>query len=97
MRRALISLGSLAAAGMLALAMPQSAFAANGTLVVNGVAYENPGPGCYPAGDDGAQIDNRTDTDVEVFADPACEDGPVTVISAYDSGSVAPGGSIKIA
>lgn len=96
MRRTLISLGSLAAAGMLAFGVPQSAFAASGTLLVNGVAYENPGPGCYPAGDEGAQVDNLTDTNVEVFVDSACQEGPAGVIGASESGSVEPDGSIRI-
>lgn len=96
MRRTLISLGSLAAAGMLAFGVPQSAFAASGTLVVNGVEFADPGAGCYPAGEEGAQIDNLTDANVEVFLDSACTDGPVAVIGSDDSGTVEPGGSIRI-
>lgn len=96
MRRTLISLGSVAAAGMLAFAGTQSAFAASGTLIVNGVAYDNPGPGCYAAGDRGAEVDNQTDADVEVFLDASCTDGPVGAIGSGDSGSVDAGGSIKL-
>ncbi|MFJ1897505.1 MULTISPECIES: hypothetical protein [unclassified Streptomyces] len=96
MRRTLISVGSVVAAGMLAFAGTQSAFAASGTLIVNGVAYENPAPGCYPAANEDAQVDNQTDSDAEVFLDAACADGPVTVIGAGDSGDVPPGGSIRL-
>ncbi|MFJ6464353.1 hypothetical protein ACIQM0_25545 [Streptomyces sp. NPDC091387] len=97
MRRTLISLGSLAAAGMLAFGVPQSAFAASGTLFVNGTAYENPGPGCYAAGEEGAEVDNQTDANLEVFADSACQEGPVGMIDAFSPGSVESGGSIRIA
>lgn len=96
MRRTLISLGSIAAAGMLAFAGTQSAFAASGTLLVNGVEYENPAAGCYAAGDEGAQVDNLTDSNAEVFADAACAEGPVNVIGSGDSGDVSPGGSIRL-
>ncbi|MFF3261198.1 hypothetical protein [Streptomyces sp. NPDC002932] len=96
MRRTLISLGSIAAAGMLAFAGTQSAFAASGTLVVNGTEYQDPAAGCYAAGDEGAQVDNLTDSNAEVFADAACANGPVNVIGAGDSGDVRPGGSIKL-
>ncbi|WNI31381.1 hypothetical protein [Streptomyces sp. ITFR-6] len=96
MRRTLIPLGSIAAAGMLAFAGTQSAVAASGLLIVNGVSYENPGAGCYAASDEGAQVDNQTDSDAEVFLDAACADGPVNVIGAGDSGDVDPGGSIRL-
>uniref|UniRef100_A0AAU2VVG6 Uncharacterized protein n=1 Tax=Streptomyces sp. NBC_00008 TaxID=2903610 RepID=A0AAU2VVG6_9ACTN len=96
MRRTLISLGSIAAAGMLAFAGTQSAVAASGLLIVNGVSYENPGAGCYAAGDKGAHVENQTDSDAEVFLDAACADGPVDVISAGDVGDISPGGSIKL-
>ncbi|MFF3174755.1 hypothetical protein ACFVQ0_19290 [Streptomyces sp. NPDC057900] len=96
MRRTLISLGSIAAAGMLAFAGTQSAFAASGTLIVNGEAFENPGAGCYAAGDEGAQVDNQTDSNAEVFLDASCADGPVTVIASGDAGDVNPGGSIRL-
>lgn len=96
MRRTLISLGSIAAAGLLAFAGTQSAFAASGVLVVNGTEYQDPAAGCYAAGDEGAQVDNLTDSVAEVFADANCAEGPVGIIGAEDSGVVDPGGSIKL-
>ncbi|MFJ4914456.1 hypothetical protein [Streptomyces sp. NPDC088726] len=96
MRRTLISVGSVVAAGMLAFAGTQSAFAASGTLIVNGVEYENPAAGCYPAGEEGAQVDNQTDSDAQVFLDASCAEGPVNVIGAGGFGDVNPGGSIRL-
>ncbi|MFD0338976.1 hypothetical protein ACFVH0_09800 [Streptomyces sp. NPDC127117] len=96
MRRTLITVGSLAAAGMLALGLSQSAYAAEGVLIVNGQAFENPAAGCYATDEADAQVDNQTNTDLEVYADSECSAGPVGDIPAGSSGEVAPGGSVRI-
>jgi hypothetical protein len=95
MRRSLISLGSLAAAGMLALAVPQSAYAANGYLFLNHTTYKSPS-GCYPAGDRGASVYNETDAVVEFFYNSACADMPVGFISHGFTHTVPAGGSVRV-
>ncbi|MFJ5921847.1 hypothetical protein ACIQF6_04460 [Kitasatospora sp. NPDC092948] len=82
MRRRLTGVGLLAAAGVLALAVP--AQAATGVLVVNGVAHENPPRGCYSTTSP-VTIENFTDSQVLVHAAANCQ-GPVTA-------EVAPGRS----
>ncbi|MBD0671550.1 hypothetical protein BU198_12765 [Streptomyces sp. CBMA156] len=64
----------LAAAGVLALAVP--AQAATGTLVVNGVVKQNPARGCYPTLSP-VIVENLTDVAVDVYSAPNCQ-GTVT-------------------
>lgn len=68
-------LGAAAAAVTLGLAVPGSACAANGTLVVNGTAYEDPS-GCYPVDWFPSSVANHTDAIAEVHSGPDCS-GPV--------------------
>ncbi|MFD5462917.1 hypothetical protein ACFWIQ_08810 [Kitasatospora sp. NPDC127059] len=74
MRRRISGAVLLAAAGMLALAVP--AQAATGLLVVNGVPHQHPARGCYPASSP-ILIENFTDSTVLVHAAANCQ-GPVT-------------------
>ncbi|MFF4183737.1 hypothetical protein ACFYZ9_11155 [Streptomyces sp. NPDC001691] len=74
MRRRIAALGTLVAAGVLALAVP--AQAATGFLVVNGVLHENPGRGCY-ATSSPVSVQNHTNSVVLVHAAANCQ-GPVT-------------------
>lgn len=73
MRRMTKSLGVCAAAAMVALAIPGSAYAANGLLIIDGVAHRDPS-GCYPLGDFVPPVvTNRTDAVVEVWSGYNCE------------------------
>ncbi|WP_188296962.1 hypothetical protein [Streptomyces sp. CBMA156] len=74
MRRRFAAAGMLAAAGVLALAVP--AQAATGTLVVNGVVKQNPARGCYPTLSP-VIVENLTDVAVDVYSAPNCQ-GTVT-------------------
>ncbi|MGP9022866.1 hypothetical protein ACT1U9_31245 [Streptomyces sp. BR1] len=74
MRRRIAGVGMLAAAGVLALAVP--AQAATGILVVNGVPHQNPQRGCY-ATSSPVSLQNYTNSVVLVHAAANCQ-GPVT-------------------
>ncbi|MEU5432039.1 hypothetical protein AB0G73_01530 [Streptomyces sp. NPDC020719] len=74
MRRRIAGVGMLAAAGVLALAVP--AQAATGFLVVNGVPHQNPQRGCY-ATSSPVSLQNYTNSIVLVHAAGNCQ-GPVT-------------------
>ncbi|GLW12723.1 hypothetical protein Misp01_78510 [Microtetraspora sp. NBRC 13810] len=72
MRRTATALGTLAAAGMLALAVPNSAHAAYGELVIGPTTYVNPS-GCY--GTRGwwpLHVRNWTDGVAAVYDAPGC-------------------------
>ncbi|MGG7570388.1 hypothetical protein [Streptomyces sirii] len=71
MRRLATTLGTIAAAAMLTLAVPNSAYAAEGVLVVNGTAYENPS-GCYAVDWFPSSVSNYTDAIAEVHSGPDC-------------------------
>ncbi|WP_141753845.1 hypothetical protein [Streptomyces luteocolor] len=68
-------LGALAAAAALTLSLSGSAYAAEGLLVVNGQAYENPS-GCYAVDWFPTTVANHTDAIAEVHSGPNCT-GPV--------------------
>ncbi|MFJ2769754.1 hypothetical protein [Streptomyces sp. NPDC087300] len=70
-RRMTTALGALAAAAALALSVPSSAYAAQGVLVVNGAAYEDPS-GCYPVDRFPSAVTNHTDAIAEVHTGPGC-------------------------
>ncbi|RGD62315.1 hypothetical protein DR950_35280 [Kitasatospora xanthocidica] len=74
MRRRIAAVGMLAAAGVLALAVP--AQAATGVLVVNGVTHQNPARGCYPTVSP-VVVENLTNVTVDVYSAPNCQ-GAVT-------------------
>ncbi|MFE0175502.1 hypothetical protein ACFWZ2_24595 [Streptomyces sp. NPDC059002] len=74
-RRTAKVLGALAAAAALALSVPNSAYAAQGVLVINGTAYEDPS-GCYAVDRFLSTVDNYTDAIAEVHSGPDCT-GPV--------------------
>lgn len=79
MRRMATTLGALAAAATLALAVPNSAYAAEGVLIINGVEHFDPS-GCYPL-DHPSVVTNYTNEVAVVFAfSPDCtgpDDGPL--------------------
>ncbi|MFE0255188.1 hypothetical protein [Streptomyces sp. NPDC059010] len=74
-RRMAVALGALAAAATLAVAVPGSAYAAEGVLVINGAAYESPS-GCYAVDWFPSSVSNYTDAIAEVHSGPDCS-GPV--------------------
>ncbi|MCX4909001.1 hypothetical protein [Streptomyces sp. NBC_00878] len=74
-RRIAVTLGALAAAVTLAVAVPGSAYAAEGVLIVNGTEYENPS-GCYSVDWFPTSVTNHTDAIAEVHSGPDCT-GPV--------------------
>ncbi|MFF0744324.1 hypothetical protein ACFYVL_28390 [Streptomyces sp. NPDC004111] len=69
------ALGTAGAALALAFSVPSSAFAAEGVLVVNGAAFENPS-GCYSVDWFPSSVANHTDAIAEVHSGPGCT-GPV--------------------
>ncbi|MER6914557.1 hypothetical protein ABT354_23030 [Streptomyces sp. NPDC000594] len=79
MRRTLTTLGTLTAALALAVAVPQSASAANGVLIVNGTAHENPS-GCISPAKPPLTVDNWTDTGVYVFEEANCQGWPIGIV-----------------
>ncbi|WP_425840438.1 hypothetical protein [Streptomyces fractus] len=71
LRRVTTALATTAAAALVALSVPASAFAAEGALTVNGVTYENPS-GCYPVDWFPSSVSNDTDAIAEVHSGPGC-------------------------
>ena len=74
-RRMAVALGALAAAATQTVAVAGSAYAAEGVLIVNGNAYEDPS-GCYGIDRFPSSVANHTDAIAEVHAGPGCT-GPV--------------------
>ncbi|UGY92882.1 hypothetical protein [Streptomyces gobiensis] len=75
MKRRLFSvLGAIAAAVLLTVAVPTSAYAADGKILVDGQEYENPS-GCYNVGLPAPHHGyiNDTDRGLSVFLLPDCE------------------------
>ncbi|MEU1401197.1 hypothetical protein ABZ471_02320 [Streptomyces sp. NPDC005728] len=72
------TLATLAAAGVLALAVPGSAFAANGALVINGVFHQNP-RGCFEI-PRLSTVFNVADIPALVHNVPGCAGGVVQII-----------------
>ncbi|MFD5437759.1 hypothetical protein ACFWJ4_37110 [Kitasatospora sp. NPDC127067] len=79
MRRRIAAVGMLAAAGVLASAVP--AQAATGVLVVNGVAHRNPARGCYPTLSP-VLVQNLTDARVDVYSAANCQGSLTREIAA---------------
>ncbi|MEU9608187.1 hypothetical protein [Streptomyces sp. NPDC048057] len=79
MRRLASTLGVLVAAATLAVAVPQSAFAANGDLILNGVVHHDPS-GCFDSTRRPLFVDNRTDEYVYVFTGADCTGRVVEVV-----------------
>ncbi|MFF8956248.1 hypothetical protein [Streptomyces sp. NPDC014894] len=80
MRRIALALGALAAATTLAVTVPQTAFAANGGLLVNGTVHQNPS-GCYPSDRRPLQVNNRTDEIALVFESRDCSGRIIQVVA----------------
>ncbi|GGW32752.1 hypothetical protein GCM10010503_05810 [Streptomyces lucensis JCM 4490] len=78
MRRIGSTLATLAAAGLLALAVPGSALAANGFLEIGGAVYPEPS-GCFEV-PRLATVFNMTDIPVLIHNVPGCGGGIVQVL-----------------
>ncbi|MFI8928711.1 hypothetical protein ACIG3E_13665 [Streptomyces sp. NPDC053474] len=84
MRRIALALGSLVAAGTLALALPGSALAAEGVLIVGGVEYVDP-EGCYDTDIRPLTVDNHTDEVALVFSGPDCTGALLALVAPGES------------
>ncbi|WP_037911628.1 hypothetical protein [Actinacidiphila yeochonensis] len=84
MRRVATVLGGLAMAGSLALSLSGSAWAAQGTLVVNGTTYQDPS-GCYNAQVWPLSVTNNTDQLVTVYAGLNCTGGVLALLAPGSS------------
>ncbi|MGW4437996.1 hypothetical protein ACWELO_19905 [Streptomyces sp. NPDC004596] len=78
MRRTVSTLAALTAAGVLALAVPGPAVAANGFLEIDGVRHDEP-RGCFEV-THLSTVFNFTDTPALVHNVPGCAGGPVQVV-----------------
>ncbi|WP_328956580.1 hypothetical protein [Kitasatospora purpeofusca] len=75
-RRTATVLGAWLAAAALAVAVPNTAYAAHGILIIDGAAYQDPS-GCLTLGDFVQPVvTNYTDSVVQVRAGTSCK-GPV--------------------
>ncbi|MEU6999323.1 hypothetical protein [Nonomuraea sp. NPDC046570] len=95
MRRITTTLGTLAAAGMLALAIPGSASAATGQLIINGQLYINPS-GCYESGRWPLHVINRTNGPVVVLNAPNCNGNVEAIVHPGQSTVSEHGASVYI-
>lgn len=94
LRRTVKALGALAAATALTFAVPNSAFAAQGVLVVDNVPHQDPS-GCFPLGDFvPSVVSNFTDAIAEVRSGPDCT-GQVTWL-IYPGETYHPNGSRSV-
>ncbi|MFD4409196.1 hypothetical protein ACFVXW_09715 [Streptomyces sp. NPDC058251] len=94
MRRISTVLGTLAAASLLALTVPVSAHAAEGVLLINNVAHEDPS-GCYDSDHLPMSVANNTDGVATVFSEAGCT-GQVTAIVHPGESAAAAGNSVHI-
>jgi hypothetical protein len=95
MRRAATVLGSLAAAGVLALSLSGSAWAASGTLIINGRAYNNPS-GCYNSDRWPLSVANHTDAPAVISEGQGCSGEQLDTVFPGDSTVSEFGGSVYI-
>ncbi|MFI6283359.1 hypothetical protein ACIBCM_01160 [Streptomyces sp. NPDC051018] len=95
MRRFATLLGTLAAATMLAAAVPQSALAATGDLAVNGKVHHDPS-GCYKSDRWPLTVDNRTNEPAFIFEDADCSGAIVRIVPPGSSAVSEFGASVFI-
>ncbi|WP_054813241.1 hypothetical protein [Nocardia arizonensis] len=86
--------GALAVTGLILTAPP--AFAALGSVVVNGSVHRDP-DGCFDVGGSPAQlaVENHTDTTIMIFAWPGCR-GEMTVVLTPTQSATVSGSSVQI-
>ncbi|MFI7087610.1 hypothetical protein ACIBUR_28950 [Streptomyces anulatus] len=95
MRRIVMSVGALAAAAVMGIAGTTPAYAAQGTLFVNGERHENPS-GCIKAEGWPLRLTNRTDATVTVFSTPDCSDSPTDSVEPGGRGVFEFGQSVSV-
>ncbi|WP_028810961.1 hypothetical protein [Streptomyces flavidovirens] len=96
MPRIALTVGSLVAAGMLVFAVPGSAVAADGMLIINDTAYEWPS-GCYDSDRRPLSVSNHTDTVAYMYSGSACSGEVTEVILPAESTVSEFGNSVLIA
>jgi hypothetical protein len=97
LRRVATTLATLAAAGLLTLAVPGSASAAFGILWINGKPNHDP-TGCFNL-DKASSVKNETDRDARIHLEPDCRGKALpapAVIHSGSTGHLPPGFSIAI-
>lgn len=77
--RVSVLLGSLAAAGALALPLAVPAYAAQGVLHLGFQTYENPS-GCYNSAIYPLRVSNQTDTPARVYSGADCQGDVVGIV-----------------
>ncbi|GLF97205.1 hypothetical protein [Streptomyces yaizuensis] len=95
MRRLAVTLATLAAAATLTVAVPTSAHAANGVLVVNEQVVPQPS-GCYASEWAPLFVSNYTDEPVFILSGPDCDGELIDVVWPGDSTISEFGGSVYV-
>ncbi len=95
MRRITATLATLAAATAVALVSPGSAWAANGTLWINGKRHHNPS-GCYTVRRGSLSATNRTNTAAVIYEGDRCNRRILGAVGPGQRGAWESGGSIYI-
>lgn len=89
------ALGALAAAVLVTLAVPGSASAASGQLVLNGRTFTDPPPGCYRNLNAPLSVQNRTRTVAYIHSTPDCT-GPAQSVPPGGTYAASSGHSVRI-
>lgn len=79
MRRTALTIAGLATVGLCTFSLTHSANAAQGVLVINGMAHPNPS-GCYEGRFQPLHIGNHTNQFAYVFAGPGCGGRPISAV-----------------
>ncbi|HEY9522065.1 MAG TPA: hypothetical protein VIR33_02405 [Thermopolyspora sp.] len=95
MRRITMALGALCAVGTLALAVPGTASAASGVMVINQQAYANPN-GCFAGNLQPLYIANSTNEIAYVYAAANCSGPLVGVVTPGRTAVVMQGASVFV-
>jgi hypothetical protein len=83
MKRAMTLLGTLAAAGSIAVAVPALAHAAEGRLIINGTVYDNP-QGCYDSNRWPLSVANMTAQPVVIYSGTGCSGEELRVLFPHE-------------
>ncbi len=86
MRRITAALGTLAAAGALALGVSAPAFAANGPLIISGQVIMDPA-GCHTSQNLPQVVENYTDSQALIFSGPNCTGRILQVLAPQEQSS----------
>ncbi|MGW7293083.1 hypothetical protein ACWGIB_11950 [Streptomyces xiamenensis] len=83
-------------AGVMLLALPGPALAAEGVLTVSGATYENPAKGCYTGGFSPLVVENRTNVTVFVHGGEDCKGVAQGWVSPGEKRVFEFGGSVQV-